>query len=151
MNTADPDKIPYLVIGYGNTLRSDDGAGYWVAETISQWDWAPLRSQAVHQLTPDLALAIAQTETVIFIDATTISSEVIFQPLEVDLTVTFTTHFAHPRSLLALASTLYQANPVAYHLLIPASNFELGEIFSQTTANCCYIALEKIKNFVGYP
>ncbi len=41
-----------LVIGYGNTLRSDDGAGKRVAELVAEWQLLNVRSLLVHQLTP---------------------------------------------------------------------------------------------------
>ena len=65
----------FLVIGYGNTLRSDDGAGQIVAEKIAQWNLPGVRSLAVHQLTPELAEIIAQADAVIFIDAITTNLE----------------------------------------------------------------------------
>ena len=57
-----------LIIGYGNTLRGDDGVGYKIAEIIEQWNINNITSLAVHQLTPDLAENIAQADTVIFVD-----------------------------------------------------------------------------------
>ncbi|MGF1587982.1 MAG: hydrogenase maturation protease [Pleurocapsa sp.] len=59
----------YLVIGYGNTLRSDDGAGQSAANQIAAWGLPNVRSLAVHQLTPELAEDIANADTVIFVDA----------------------------------------------------------------------------------
>ena len=65
-----------LIIGYGSTLRCDDGIGYIIAEQLM--DAPPsqisdLKSQieviARHQLTPDLADAVHQADQVIFIDA----------------------------------------------------------------------------------
>jgi hydrogenase maturation protease len=31
------DNHKILVIGYGNTLRGDDGVGYQIAETVADW------------------------------------------------------------------------------------------------------------------
>jgi len=59
-----------LLIGYGNTLRSDDGAGQKIANIVSEWNLPQWRSLSVHQLTPELALDIAQADLVIFVDAT---------------------------------------------------------------------------------
>ena len=65
----------FLVIGYGNTLRSDDGAGQRVAEKIGQWELPGVGALAVHQLTPELAENIAQADAVIFVDAVATNSE----------------------------------------------------------------------------
>lgn len=58
-----------LIIGYGNTLRQDDGVGYRMAETIDRWDLPGVISRSVHQLTPDLAAELASVQRAIFIDA----------------------------------------------------------------------------------
>lgn len=69
MNTADSNRVDYLVIGYGNTLRSDDGVGYRIAETVAQWNLTSVRSLSVQQLTPELAETMSHAKTVIFVDA----------------------------------------------------------------------------------
>ena len=33
-----------LIIGYGNTLRGDDGVGYKIAEIIEQWNFDNITS-----------------------------------------------------------------------------------------------------------
>lgn len=153
MNTAKAELINYLIIGYGNTLRSDDGAGYRIAETIANWQLEQVKSLPVHQLTPELAADIAQANTVIFVDAiatdSTVSAEVTLEGLLPDSTEQITAHYADPRSLLALTQTLYRVTPIAYRMLIPASNFEFGETLSLITETNCHIALAKIKAILG--
>jgi hydrogenase maturation protease len=57
-----------LVIGIGNPLRRDDGAGWWLARRAEPWlPAAQLRT--VHQLTPELAEDLAAAARVLFIDA----------------------------------------------------------------------------------
>ncbi len=57
------------MIGYGNTLRSDDGVGPRVAMAVASWGWPGLKAIAVHQLTPELAEPLAAAELAIFVDA----------------------------------------------------------------------------------
>jgi Ni,Fe-hydrogenase maturation factor len=64
-----------LVIGYGNALRGDDGAGPCAARLFGERcaarpgnDGAP-RVLVVHQLLPELVDDIAQAARVVFIDA----------------------------------------------------------------------------------
>lgn len=65
---------PLLVIGYGNALRGDDGAGPCAALRVGarreggRWGGA-LRTLAVHQLLPELVDDIAGAGRVVFIDA----------------------------------------------------------------------------------
>lgn len=152
MNTVKANLINYLVIGYGNTLRSDDGAGYRIAETIADWQLEQIKSLPVHQLTPELAAEIAQANTVIFVDAIatdpSASPEVTLEELFPDATEQITAHYADPRSLLALTQILYHATPTAYRILIPATNFGFGETLSLKTETNCHTALAKIKAFL---
>jgi len=59
---------PPLLIGIGNRLRSDDGIGYRIAETLRAED-SPMQVLAVQQLTPELAEPIAAAAAVLFVDA----------------------------------------------------------------------------------
>jgi hydrogenase maturation protease len=141
-------KVRHLVIGYGNTVRSDDGAGYQVAEIVASLNLENVRSLAVHQLTPDLAEQIAMAEVVIFVDAVATSSELKVESLEPRVSESFTGHYADPRSLLSLSHVLYGAAPIAYRILIPALDFTFGETFSRITRLNISLALAKIKQLI---
>ncbi len=65
-----------IAIGYGNSLRSDDGAGQKVAEIIASWQLPDVQSISVHQLTPELAAPIAEAELAIFIDVYDIAAKI---------------------------------------------------------------------------
>jgi hydrogenase maturation protease len=123
-----------LVIGYGNTLRGDDGAGVKAAETISQLH-PEFKCIYLHQLVPELAEQIAECDLVFFIDAqkdiTQPNARLVAPSIETDQ---LRTHFISPESLLALSQQLYQHLPKkAYVIGIPASQFEFSEEFSAST------------------
>ena len=56
-----------LVIGYGDTLRCDDGAGPRVAELFAATDGVAVRIRG--QLVPELADDMRGREVVVFVDA----------------------------------------------------------------------------------
>ena len=58
-----------LVIGYGNTLRGDDGIGPAVAEAVAALGLPGVRVIVAHQLTPELAADLADAQLVVFVDA----------------------------------------------------------------------------------
>lgn len=142
----------FLVIGYGNTLRSDDGAGQIVAKKIAEWELPGVRSLAVHQLTPELAENIARADTAIFVDAVATNSEspvsVKIQKLQPEAENTSFGHSCNPRSLLALTEILYGKVIKAYWVLIPAVNFEVGEELSSSTQRAIDIALNQVKQLI---
>jgi hydrogenase maturation protease len=142
----------YLIIGYGNTLRSDDGVGYLIAETIATWNLPQVKAIARHQLTPDLVEDIALMETVIFIDAIAreINTEaaIVTLPIPKKVRDNFSLHRLEPGTLLEMVRILYKRMPEAYQMLIPAIDFSFGENLSQLTKNSMAIALERLKNLV---
>jgi Ni,Fe-hydrogenase maturation factor len=59
-----------LVIGYGNTLRRDDGVGVRAAEMMAaDARFADVEVLTTYQLTPELSLDIATASLVVFVDA----------------------------------------------------------------------------------
>src|SRR5690242_2835552 len=59
----------FVVIGYGNDIRGDDAAGPLAARAVAAWGAPGVRALAAHQLTPELAEALAAAELAIFVDA----------------------------------------------------------------------------------
>ncbi len=57
-----------LVIGYGNTLRGDDGAGICAAERAAR-RFPGVDILTVHELQPELAETMCRYHDVIFLDA----------------------------------------------------------------------------------
>lgn len=144
----------YLIIGYGNTLRSDDGAGQIVANQIAAWNLLNVRSLAVQQLTPELAEDIANADTVIFVDAI-ISSKQNSEKIEIitlegDDKYLNLGHMENPRSLLYLSKIIYNKISKAYWILIPAINFEFGEKISDFTKKGIEQSLEKIESIINF-
>ena len=134
-----------LVIGYGNTLRGDDGVGPRVAEQLEALTGEQMRSLAVHQLTPELSVEIAQAEEVWFVDAWVGGAKPTVQKLTMASAVPVMDHGWRPEPLLHLAKTLYDAEPTAYHLLIPAQQFDYGETLSAMAHSGVEWAVHTIK------
>ena len=59
-----------LVIGFGNTLRSDDGVGRYAAERLAtDGRLTGATVIAVHQLAPELAIEVARADLLVLVDA----------------------------------------------------------------------------------
>ncbi len=120
-----------LIIGYGNTLRSDDGVGVRVAEWVAQQAWANVCALSVQQLTPELAEEIAHAKQVIFVDAiASADTNITINKLTAEPVPISIGHREDPRSILWLTKQLYGQAPPACWILIPGQNFELGEEIS---------------------
>lgn len=141
-----------LVIGYGNTLRGDDGVGYRVAEAVESWGLAGVEAHPCHQLTPELAAAIAPVDTVIFVDAAMPQnpcSPVMIERITAETpSPSFSPHHSTPKLLMALAQSLYGRAPVAYSLILPTREFGYGEVLSPIAASGMQQALNRIRELI---
>ncbi len=140
---------PILVIGYGNTLRGDDGVGPHVAGEVAAWHDPRIRTLVCHQLTPELAEDVARATRVIFVDAARGRQELGIEKIQAGTQSGRTAHQATPAALLVLARSAYGAAPEAWAIAIPAGDFEAGAGISRTCG--CHVepALQAIRNLVG--
>ncbi len=137
-----------LLIGYGNTLRSDDGVGRYLAEKIAERQLPDVKVLSVHQLTPELAAEMAQVQAVIFIDAiahqepkitdeNSVSqipiTEINVQSLSYSGVQPTLGHSSNPEALLKVCHELYGQSPLAWWVTVPTRNFDFGETFSEIT------------------
>jgi hydrogenase maturation protease len=125
-----PHTLNTLVIGYGNTLRGDDGAGIVAAELLMGRIHDPdIEILGQHQLTPELMEPISRAAHVIFIDASVSGrpGKVHRIPLRPAPACARFTHQATPESLLAGAQALYGHTPEATLYTVPGRSFETGE------------------------
>lgn len=113
-----------LVLGYGNTLRGDDGIGPAVAEEIAARRLPGVRVLVVHQLTPDLAADLAEARLAVFIDAAAGGEAVRAVRLDAAGAGDVMTHAADPRALLALTRAVYGRVPEAW--LVTAAGADFG-------------------------
>ena len=136
----------FLVIGYGNTLRGDDGVGPRVVEAIEELHLPGVRTLICQQLSPEHAGPVSQARTVIFVDAAVDAPrEVQWRKLEPNESSQLMTHAADPRTLLALARDVFGHAPPAWWLTIPAVKLGFSEELSPE-AQCGFVgAVGKIR------
>ena len=135
-----------LVIGYGNTLRADDGVGPRVAEAVEALHLPGVRTMACQQLSPEHAEPISQAVTVVFVDAAVDApKEVLLRPLEPGDSSQLMAHAADPRTMLALARDVFGHAPKAWWLTIPAITMDFSEKLSPAAERGCAEAVQKIQ------
>lgn len=131
-----------LIIGYGNSLRRDDGAGLILAEMLERACRArqiEVERIVAHQLTPELSLEVARPEvtSVVFVDARQVApnetaSQVQLKPVESEAPSPSVGHHLNPVSLLVYVRLLCGQHPPAWELTVPAIDFGHGESLSPT-------------------
>ncbi len=143
-NWSVTDRGDLLIIGIGNSLRRDDGAGLYLARDLANaWQVAGRGVQVIetHQLVPEIAEVIAAADivAVLFVDAAvdeaTLAAGVCrLEPLADDDTSPSLGHHLGPATLLLYASQLFDRRPPAWLLRVPGRDFDHGEGLSPVTA-----------------
>jgi len=144
-----------LLIGYGNPLRRDDGAGPALAGMLEAGGGRnDLRVIMSHQLVPELAqdLAAADVTAVLFLDASVSGcsgdTAVSIQSLAgVGPSPVLGHHFS-PAELLCYAGLLRGAALPAWQITIPGIDFGYGEGLSDTSEKNLAAAFEQLQLFL---
>jgi hydrogenase maturation protease len=143
-----PGHTRVLVIGYGNTLRGDDGVGPRVAEAVGRLGLPGVQTLACPLLTPELADPISRAEKVIFVDAAVDAPATVqWRKLQPNETSQIMAHAADPRTMLALARDVFGRVPPAWWLTIPAVDLGFREAFSPAVQRDFDVAVKKIQEF----
>ena len=124
-----------LIIGIGNALRMDDDLGRRAALRLADRFANDDEVEVIdcHQLTPELAQAVAEAEEVIFLDAAVDGTpgEVNVRDLPpTDQTNPYDTHLLSPQELVDLSGRLYGKRPLARLVTLTGKHFGFGEELS---------------------
>ena len=161
-----------LVVGYGSTLRADDGVGPRVAELCGA---DPRLAGATilvrHQLTPELAADMAAARLVVLVDARADASpgSVSVERVAGDAASADpggppsagadaasphgagsgpTTHHVGAAEVAALARDLWGARPEVLAVGVGAASFDVGDGLSDPVARSLPAAVDAIVGFV---
>lgn len=146
--------MKYLLIGYGNPMRSDDGVGPHVADCFEIEAGGRLGEAArdvevvrAHQLLPELAETMAKADRVILIDASSgeLPGEFSVRRVEpADGAFETMIHAYDPSTLAAWAGKLYGKCPDIHVIAVGAANFGFGQGLSPEVAEAVPAVLDKI-------
>ncbi|MCP4964443.1 MAG: hydrogenase maturation protease [bacterium] len=139
-----------LVIGYGNDLRSDDGAGRVVANRVNDLHLQGVEVRSVSQLTPELALEIGRFDTVVFVDASIDVAETTTTPVAAAPTgPSAMTHYSSPETLLGMTASMGQAPERAFAVSIPVVELGFGFELTPVTENGVEEAVAMVKDILN--
>jgi hydrogenase maturation protease len=127
-----------LLIGYGNSIRTDDRLGHYVVEQVSEYLRARLykfRALTLPQLDVSLAEELTGTNLVIFIDARDDDSDELVRCEQVfpgpeSPAAAHTTHTISIQNLLRTTYHLYDSIPTCYAVMPKGYDFSIGETLS---------------------
>ena len=141
---------PILLIGYGNTLRSDDGVGHFIADKLADKLQDKIDIIKATQVTVEMVEDIKDRKFVIFVDAHVSDKEDWLRMEEVlpDFKFGMTAHIFTPGALLALCEEIYNKYPKAYLFSIKGINYDFGDELSEQTKRSAEIAIKQITELV---
>jgi hydrogenase maturation protease len=120
-----------LIVGYGNTLRSDDGLGWHAAERLADDPrFADVEVVQRHQLTPELALDISDAAVVVLIDASSELPPGELTVKRVERASGASNHWSHhlsPATLVSLSHELYGRASDVYIVSCGVQSVEMGD------------------------
>jgi hydrogenase maturation protease len=124
-----------LVIGYGNPLRGDDGAGWHAADLLAADPrLTGARVLARHQLVPELAVDVGRASLVVLVDAAaggapgSVSVRRVRPPAAARASCS---HHLDPEGLAGLAEALHDAHaPPIVLVSVAAASFAEGDRLS---------------------
>jgi hydrogenase maturation protease len=139
-----------LVIGYGNTLRSDDGVGPRVADAVAALALPGVETLVCALLTPEVADPVSRAGIVVFVDAAVDAPTAVqLRKLSPAASSQIMAHAADPRTVLALARDVFGRCPDAWLLTIPVANLDLGEELSNRAQRGAAKALAEIRKLAS--
>lgn len=142
-------KNQIAIVGIGNALRSDDGLGNYITETIEQLQIKNVKTFIVHQLQIELLEELQDFNSVIFVDASLKNEEVIFEEIKQDLSVaSSSSHRISAEMLVQLSKKLYQKQIHFYSCAVKGYYFNMGESISPQAKANAKKAIEKILSFI---
>lgn len=136
-----------LILGFGNTLRRDDGVGVVAAQRLKETvDKSRVRVIACHQLTVDLAKDISKVDRVIMIDADQKGTPGLVTVTKIKLENSSTSTYSHeldPATLIGCSKALYGKSPETFLITITGESFDFGEGVSKLVSCVLPEALER--------
>jgi hydrogenase maturation protease len=140
-----------LVIGYGNTLRGDDGFGPLAADLLAARALPDVEVITPHQLGPEMALDLCATDIAVFLDAAEGGEPGRLAAASIEargLSPSAVSHRLDPGGLLALTRAVYGKAPAAMLVTATAAHFEHGEEISAEVRAAAQKAAEVIGRLV---
>jgi len=141
-----------LVIGYGNPLRADDAIGWHAVEALEERfpEYTDIRFIVAHQLLPEHIVSIAESDYVVFVDASKTGnpgdiSHVNVSPADSTLSMM---HALSPGYLLTYVNEYYEEAPDAVLFTLTGADFGLREGLSNTVQSNLPQFVDVITEFI---
>ena len=137
------------VVGIGNPLRGDDGAGAFICRQLEEKNLVGLSVFNTHQLDMGLAEELSTFDRVVFIDASLEESYFSFLPLSIsNKEVQPFSHQVNMGVLAGLCRKLFNSHTAFFVCAVGARSFEIGDSLSDTTMQHALAAINQLEAWI---
>lgn len=140
-----------LVIGIGNELRADDGAGAYIVRQLEGYAIPDLQTETMPQLTPEWLETMANASLTVLVDVRIPEpeddGEVWLRPLAPSADRPSSGHALHIGELVSLGERLYGKPFEVWICSVPAFDFTLGNPFSE---KCKAVLETAVSTIIGF-
>lgn len=141
--------VDVLIVGVGNTLRGDDGAGQRVIDLIRARGNIRAELRAVHQLHVELLEDVLSYKTVIVVDAALDQREVTLRRVtSADSSRLSSSHHLGLEKFLVLSRTVYGRDVDLWVCSVPGRDFDMKEGLTPETERFSRQAADRIVDHV---
>ena len=138
-----------LVLGIGNPGRRDDGLGAAAAERLQKRRLPGVACDANYQLAIEDALACAERDIVVFVDAARgLRKPFALRKVKPAGVLPAMSHTLPPQGVLAVAAGLYGKRPEAWILAVRGHRFTVGEGLTEEASRNLDLALAFLMDFL---
>ena len=142
----------FLIIGYGNTLRSDDGLGPYIVKKLRNKLYnfrKNIKIMSLPQLDVTLASQISKTDIVLFVDANSGTTDELvsierIKPQTSPVRLNYISHKIDIPTLLRASLDWFGIEPVCYIVMPKGFNFAIGDSISEKALKSAEVAQDKI-------
>jgi hydrogenase maturation protease len=113
------------IIGYGNTLRGEDGFGVDVIELLQTHSLQNTKLISAFCLTPELVLELLDADTIIFVDACYDTQNPYVLACSLHQDSSKLSHHIVPQMILSLLKEVYKKEPAFEIFSMLTCNFEM--------------------------
>ncbi len=143
----DTDKS-ILILGIGNSGRSDDGLGWAFCDQLPSRVKSMVEISYRYQLQIEDAAYISEFDQVVFVDATCDAEvkKVKWERVEPKQVFEFSTHALSAETIVSLCNQLYNKAPMVYMLSLRGEQWELNTGLSRLAKGNLKIGIELLSN-----
>jgi hydrogenase maturation protease len=147
-----------LIVGYGNSLRNDDGIGPVIAEKYREYlgiENTNIETMSLPQLDIILVPKLSEVDLAIFVDVRAEDSDenlVKIEEVEVenyDIKVYHTSHTLKVNDLIKMSKKWYGSSPRTFLVMPKGVDFETGTTLSEVANNAIGLSISKIDELIA--